>query len=117
GLPGHRRPHPPDRRPRRLQLHPLSTAARPARHRRRQRLQRTLLRRTTDPDHRRTIHTPLLRRLPLSRLLSQHLHEHLVLLRRRQPPTPDTPRRPRRPRHPPPSPRRPPPPPLPPPPP
>src|SRR5918995_7082604 len=57
-----------------------------SRHRRRQRIQRTLLRRPTRVHHRRAVHLEPLRGLPLGGLPGQHRHEDLVLLRRRQPP-------------------------------
>jgi hypothetical protein len=58
---------------------------RPARHRRGQCVQRALLGGTAHPDHGGAVHTELLGRLPLGRLLGEDLDEHLVLLARRQP--------------------------------
>jgi len=55
------------------------------RHRSRQRVQRALLRRLTDPLHLRPVDLVRLRDLTVRRRRGQHRREHLVLLRPRQP--------------------------------
>ncbi len=68
GLFGHRGPQPFDLLPRRQQLGLLGRLARPTRHRRRERVQRALLRRPADVHHSGPVDTEALGRLALGGL-------------------------------------------------
>jgi hypothetical protein len=85
GLLGDRGTQPLDLRASLLQLDLLAAAARPAGHRRGERIQRSLLRRAAHGHDSGAVHAEAVGRLSLGRLLGENLDEHLVLLAGRQP--------------------------------